>query len=197
VKGPWPSLNGCDPGPQRCADQMALSNQPERRRFKRTALQLSASAREMGRSRMAVRVIDICTHGCRIELSSGAIAEPWLLLTIAGLETQYGRVVWHENGFAGLEFAPPLNEDVLEALMDQQERATEAIVVELRRIANRAANLGSTVRDGGKSQTLKQLSLDCTLHAIIQALRLGELRARPEPQLTCSMIRRSADEHAD
>ena len=41
--------------------------QPERRRVPRAALRLNATIREPGRSRAGVKVIDISTHGCRIE----------------------------------------------------------------------------------------------------------------------------------
>ena len=82
--------------------------QPERRKVPRTALRLNATIREPGRSRTAARVIDISTHGCRIEATSGASVDSWLLLSIAGLETQYCRVAWRCHEFAGIEFATPL-----------------------------------------------------------------------------------------
>jgi hypothetical protein len=62
--------------------------QPERRRAPRTALRLNASIREPGRSRLGARLIDISTHGCRIEVTPGATADSWVLLRIVGLETQ-------------------------------------------------------------------------------------------------------------
>ena len=89
----------------------------ERRRANRAALRLSATMREAGRSRVQARLIDISTHGCRVECASGASAETWIWLSIAGLETQYCRVVWRHQEFAGLEFVTPLAEPVLERLL--------------------------------------------------------------------------------
>ena len=82
-------------------------HEPDRRRAERAALRLNATMREAGRGRVTARVIDISTHGCRIEAGSGASVETWLWLSIAGLETQYCRVVWRCQEFAGLEFATP------------------------------------------------------------------------------------------
>ena len=73
-------------------------------------MRLNATIREPGRSRVGVRVIDMSTHGCRIESTSGTSPDTWVLLSIAGLETQYCRVAWACHEFAGLEFATPLSE---------------------------------------------------------------------------------------
>src|SRR6266550_3623147 len=112
-------------------------SQPERRRAPRTALRLTASIREPGRSRTSARVIDLSTRGCRIETNSSASADSWLLLTIAGLETQYCRVVWSCHEFAGVEFATPLTEAVLDRLLQDQNRLSETAITDLRAIANR------------------------------------------------------------
>ena len=64
------------------------NSEPDRRRAERAALRLNATMREAGRGRVTARVIDISTHGCRIEAGSGASVETWLWLSIAGLETQ-------------------------------------------------------------------------------------------------------------
>ena len=84
--------------------------------------------REPGRSRMSAHVIDISTHGCRIEATPSASADSWLLLSIAGLETQYCRVVWSCHEFAGIEFATPLAEPVLEKLLAEQGGLSEGAI---------------------------------------------------------------------
>src|SRR4029079_2673129 len=86
---------------------------PARRRAPRTALRLSASVREPGRSRSAARLIDISTHGCRVEITSEALRATWVSLRMAGWKTQYCRVVWRCHECAGIEFATPLAEAVL------------------------------------------------------------------------------------
>ena len=148
---------------------------PERRRAPRTALRLSASVREPGRSRTAAKLIDISTHGCRIEATSAASADTWLMLTIAGLETQYCRVVWRCHEFAGIEFATPIAEAVLERLLAGQQNLSETAISELRSIANRAHAL--SVQEGEDRQTLTELSRKCAVDAVVEGLRLGEAKS--------------------
>jgi c-di-GMP-binding flagellar brake protein YcgR len=62
--------------------------QTDRRRASRTALRLSATIREANRSKVEARLIDISTHGCRVEALFSASPEGWVWLSIAGLETQ-------------------------------------------------------------------------------------------------------------
>src|SRR6185437_6190076 len=111
------------------------AGETERRRAPRNALRLNATIREPGRSRTGARVIDISTHGCRIEALPGASAESWILLSIAGLETQYCRVVWSCHEFAGVEFANPLAEAVLDRLLQEHGQLSETAIGELRAIA--------------------------------------------------------------
>ncbi|MFL6751640.1 MAG: PilZ domain-containing protein [Sphingomicrobium sp.] len=148
--------------------------QAERRRAPRTALCLNASIREPGRSRTGARVIDLSTHGCRIASTPGASADSWLLLSITGLETQYCRVVWSCHEFAGVEFATPLNDAVLEQLLRSQGGMSEVAIGELRSIANRTHNL--SVQETGDRQTLTELSRKCAVDAVVEGLRLGEAR---------------------
>ena len=147
--------------------------QDERRRVPRTALRLNATIREPGRSRVGVRVIDISTHGCRIEATSGANADTWILLSIAGLETQYCRIVWKVHEFAGVEFATPLAETVLDRLL-QDNQLPETAISELRSIANRTHRLST--QDGGDRRTLSELSRKCAVDAVVEGLRLGDAR---------------------
>jgi hypothetical protein len=146
--------------------------QPERRRVPRTALRLNATMREPGRSRVGAKLIDISTHGCRIEATSGASADAWVLLSIAGLDTQYCRIAWRCHEFAGLEFATPLAEQVLERLLQDQSQLSETAIGELRSIANRAHRLAT--QETGDRQTLTELSRKCAVDAVVEGLRLGE-----------------------
>ena len=150
---------------------------PERRRAPRTGLRLSASIREPGRSRTTAKLIDISVHGCRIEATSGASADTWLMLTIAGLETQYCRVVWRCHEFAGIEFATPIAETVLERLLADQHQLPETAISELRSIANRAHQL--SVQETEDRQTLTELSRKCAVDAVVEGLRLGETKRGP------------------
>lgn len=153
----------------------------DRRRSERAALRLNATMREAGRSRVTARVIDISTHGCRIEAGSGASVETWLWLSIAGLETQYCRVVWRFQEFAGLEFATPLSEPVLERLLLDTEQVTESTITELRDIANRTHRL-SAKGNGEDTATLAELSHKCAVEAVVEGFRLSEAKAGSTPK---------------
>ena len=52
----------------------------------------------------------------------GSTVDSWVPPTIAGLETQYCRVVWACHEFAGVEFATPLAETVLDRLLQDQSQ---------------------------------------------------------------------------
>lgn len=146
----------------------------ERRRASRTALRLSATMREQGRSRVGVRVIDISTHGCRVEATTSLVgADTWIWLSIAGLDTQYCRVVWQHQEFAGLEFATPLSEAVLERLVEDQNDLSETSISELRDIALRAHRLASGQSEAD-AQILADLSRNCAVEALVEGLRLGQ-----------------------
>ena len=149
---------------------------PERRRAPRAALRLSATIREPGHSRTGVRIIDISTHGCQIEATSGASADTWVLLSIAGIETQYCRIVWRINEFAGLEFSSPIAEPVLERLL-QNHQLSEASIKELRDIANRTHSLVAKHREAD-AETLAELSRSCALDAVIEGFRLTDSSRR-------------------
>lgn len=152
----------------------AVVKPDERRRVPRAALRLSATMREPGRSRTSVKVIDISTHGCRIEVSSTASADSWIWLSIAGIETQYCRIAWKCQEFAGLEFATPLAEPVLERLLQGSSQLSESTISELRDIAKRTHRLAGQSK--GENETLTELSKKCAVDAIVEGLRLGEAR---------------------
>lgn len=149
-----------------------LDSQLDRRKAPRAALRLSASIREPGRGRTGVRIIDFSTHGCQIEATSAASADTWVLLSIAGIETQYCRIVWRINEFAGLEFATPIAEPVLERLL-QDHQLSESSIKELRDIAERTHNL-SAKHKAADAQTLADLSRRCALDAVVEGFRLTD-----------------------
>ena len=146
----------------------------DRRRAPRAALRLSATIREPGRSRTQVRVIDMSTHGCRIEATSGPSVDTWVLLSIGGLDTQYCRVVWQVHEFAGLEFAAPISDAVLERLLESQQDLSESAIKELRDIAQRTHRLAATKQPNGGTETLADLSHKCAVDAVVEGLRLSD-----------------------
>jgi len=153
-----------------------VEGQAERRRVPRAALRLSATIREPGKSRMQVRLIDLSTHGCRIEATTGPSTDTWVLLSVAGIETQYCRVVWQYHEFAGLEFATAIAEPVLERLLRDQQQLSEASIKELRDIAVRTHNLSAKQKDAD-AETLADLSRKCAVEAVVEGLKLSDAKA--------------------
>jgi hypothetical protein len=152
---------------------MAQKVQPERRRVARTALRLAATMRDGSRSKVAARVIDMSTHGCRIECTTMVEDDSWVWLNIAGLESQYSRVVWHCNEFIGLEFEKPLAEAVFERLLQGPEQLEEETIAELRDIASRTHWLARQAEDE-QIALLADLSRKCAVDAIVNGLRRSE-----------------------
>jgi hypothetical protein len=151
----------------------AAQVQPDRRKVERTALRLTATMRDGTRSRVKVRVIDMSTHGCRIECSSSVEDDSWIWLSIAGLENQFCRVVWHAHEFIGLEFERPLSEAVFEKLLADQGQMPDTAINELRSIATRTHWLARQAEDADIA-ILADLSRKCAEDAVIEGLRLGE-----------------------
>ena len=99
--------------------------------------------------------------------------DTWLWLGIAGLETQYCRVVWHCQEFVGLEFANPLAEAVLERLLQDQKDMPETTIDELRKIATRTHGLARQASDTD-IHPLAELSRKCAVDAVVEGFRLSE-----------------------
>jgi len=151
----------------------AAQDDTDRRRTGRTALRLTATMREGSKSRVQARVIDISTHGCRIECTSSVAADAWIWLSIAGLETQYCRVAWHCQEFVGLEFGKPLSEAVFERLLADHEQLPETAINDLRKIASRTHWLARQAGDQDIA-ILADLSRKCAEEAVVEGLRLGQ-----------------------
>jgi hypothetical protein len=151
----------------------AAKAQPDRRRVERTGLRLTAMMRDGTRSRVNARVIDMSTHGCRIECTTTVENDSWIWLSIAGLETQFCRVVWNCQEFIGLEFEKPLSEAVFNKLLADQSRLPDSAIKELRSIATRTHRLARSA-DEDQIAILADLSRKCAVDAVVEGLRLGE-----------------------
>lgn len=168
-----------------------ISEHKDRRRTWRVALNLTASVREPGRSNIPIRIVDISTHGCRIELLNSPFAGSILWLRIAGLEAMQARIVWCKGDFAGLEFETALSESVLDSLVTAQHPQAETTAADLRDLARRSKH--HSTKSAHADTNLLRLSKDCTVYALVHALKSAERPAVQfaPPQLTGSMIRRS------
>ncbi len=145
----------------------------ERRRVNRTALRLTATMRDATRSRSQVRVIDMSTHGCRVQSPFVVARDSWVWLSIAGLESQYCRVAWHCEEFVGLEFETPLSEVVFERLLQERKQLPEVAIKELLNIATRTHWLARQASDANIA-ILAELSRNCAEDAVVEGLRLRQ-----------------------
>jgi hypothetical protein len=151
--------------------------QPERRRATRAALSLTATMREGSRSKVQVRVIDISTHGCRIECTSAVPVDANVWLTIPTLENQYCKVIWVCQEFVGLEFEKPLSSAVFDKLIKEQGQLQEKTIAELREIASRTHWL-ATQADIADIHILAELSRKCAVDAVVEGFKLSEAKRR-------------------
>jgi hypothetical protein len=147
--------------------------QPDRRRVERLALRLNATMRDATRSRVRARVIDMSTHGCRIECTSPVDEDSWVWLSIAGLENQFCRVVWNCQEFIGLEFEKPLSDAVFDRLLADQGQLPESTIKELRDIATRTHWLARKAEDSDIA-ILADLSRKCAVDAVVEGLKRGK-----------------------
>ena len=135
--------------------------QTNRRQAARFALRVSASLRERGRARMPIRLIDLSSHGCRIETLAEHPLSSWLWVYVSGLEAQYARVVWRRDRYAGLEFYAPLHEGLLNRVLETNDHLTEADLRHLQEISDHSGQIaiadGKVPVDGD----LAALSRDC------------------------------------
>jgi len=152
--------------------------QADRRRSNRIALRLTATMRDGSRSRAKARVIDISTHGARIECPSAVAQDSWIWLSVAGLETQYCRVVWHCQEYIGLEFTKPLSEAVFDRLLQENEQLPESAITDLRGIATRTQYLARQAGDENIAK-LAELSRQCAVDAVVEGLRLNQAPPKP------------------
>lgn len=149
----------------------------ERRRATRIALHLGATMRD-GSRKAPAKVLDMSTHGCRIECSTVVAADSFVWLGIDGLQNQRARVAWHCEEFIGLEFETPLSEAVFERLLQSQPQLPDKAIRDLRSIASRTQWLA---RQAGEDDIaiLADISRQCAEHAVVEGLRRGQAPKTP------------------
>lgn len=146
------------------------AGQTERRRSDRIALHLNATMRD-GSRKAPARVLDMSTHGCRIECSTVVSKDNWVWLGLDGLQSQRCRVAWHCEEFIGLEFETPLSEAVFERLLQSQQQLPETAIRELRGIASRTSWLARQASDADIA-ILADISRQCAENAVVEGLKL-------------------------
>jgi hypothetical protein len=149
---------------------MSDSAPQDRRRSARFATHLLASVRESGKARSPATILDISSHGCRIETASGLVEGSWVWLNLPSLSAQYSRVSWRCDAFAGLEFCAPLSEVVLEHLLGARRVLTKEDEARLKEASTRCRTLAN--RTGGAAATqLVSLATACEVTVLVEHLK--------------------------
>lgn len=87
-----------------------------RRRAPRAPVSLDAKIGRGGLDRALCKVVDLSTHGAKIETYSAIRPDSVIWLTLPKVGHWAARVVWSNDFEAGLEFQIALSEDEFEAL---------------------------------------------------------------------------------
>jgi hypothetical protein len=87
------------------------------RSSERVPIELDAGLRQRGGSGVTVQIMDLSTHGFRIEthLDLHVGADVWLRLP--GLESSHAKVAWVNGYIAGCKFERPLHPAVLDMVV--------------------------------------------------------------------------------
>ena len=86
------------------------------RRSQRQPSALSGSLREDGNTRIGVSVVNLSSHGCRLEFG-GELPEGALIsVKIPEHQPWQARIIWSKRGAAGCEFTHPLHPAVVQEL---------------------------------------------------------------------------------
>lgn len=88
-----------------------------RRRAPRAPVSLDAKVGRGGLDRALCKVVDLSTHGAKIETYSAIRRDSIIWLTLPHVGHWAARVVWSSDFEAGLEFQIPLSEDEFEMLV--------------------------------------------------------------------------------
>jgi hypothetical protein len=98
----------------RIAARLKRAAARDQRRFALHAVSLSAGLDGPDRPSRPVTVTDLSTHGCGIEIASHLEAGARVWIALAGLEPWASRVMWVQDGRAGLSFDRPLHQSVVD-----------------------------------------------------------------------------------
>jgi hypothetical protein len=101
----------------RIAGSLETGSEFRERRAERFQADIAAGVRERGRSVMPIEVVDLSTHGCRIEFSGALVVGAHAWLTLPDLDSRHARVAWMGEGEAGLDFIQPLHPGIARLLL--------------------------------------------------------------------------------
>ncbi len=116
---PAPPENGASPLTGELSIQVTLSDSGKKaRKSARVPVSLDAGLRPRGGySAVSVQILDLSTHGFRIESLLDLTVGMDVWLRLPGLEPCHAKVAWVEHYVAGCAFERPLHPAVLEMII--------------------------------------------------------------------------------
>ena len=93
------------------------------RNAERVPLTLSAGLRQRGAAPVTVRILDLSTHGFRIDTHLNLLVGTQIWLRLPGLESAPAHVAWSEGHSAGCAFDRPLHPAVLKMIIQRSAGA--------------------------------------------------------------------------
>ena len=89
----------------------------EQRQAPRLEIQVSVGMRRSGMPKKTAHLLDVSAGGGRVELPERAREGETVWLYLPGLDSIESKVAWSRDWTAGLEFARPLHQAVLDAVV--------------------------------------------------------------------------------
>lgn len=110
-------------GEGRAGLRFTPENEPEKqaiqRRVDRTSITADVNLRTLSRNNYRVRVLDLSTDGCKVELVERPSAGDYVSIKFEGLDTLEAEVSWVEGHMAGLKFKHRIHPAVLDLLLQR------------------------------------------------------------------------------
>lgn len=92
-----------------------------RRRSPRAPVSFDARIGRGGLDRTLCRVIDLSTHGARLEIYSPLRTGSMIWLTMPQAAPVAATIIWSDDFVAGCQFIAPLEQDCYEALIERDQ----------------------------------------------------------------------------
>jgi hypothetical protein len=96
-----------------------------------------------------------------------------IFMTANGMHIIEGTVIWTCDLYSGLRFARPLDRVILDHLLSEQPELDENAIADLRKAAERCADLASRRANYASIDALQQLAIDCRVQATVANLVSG------------------------
>ena len=110
----------------RIAAHVSFANDHDARRRERVPAAFGVSLRDQEKLRIAVRIVDLSTDGCRLEFGGELPEGARIAIAFPGLEAWEARVVWSKRGSAGCKFVHPMHPTLVRRLCARDSAGSQS-----------------------------------------------------------------------